>query len=149
MSKNKIGSDSPILKFIYLKIRRRDGVESFTILEEGEFKVPIDRCINKRPSLPEAVQAEASSLQYKAQWRARWRARGILKYGCNLRLYPFNVGDKLFILNFIILPIWQNFLTLLYYGKRFGSPLRTTQNFSTPPHFAQPPLHQGIFWTLP
>ena len=28
MYKNKIGEDSPILKLIYLKIRRRDGVES-------------------------------------------------------------------------------------------------------------------------
>ena len=28
-----------------LKIRRRDGVESLTTLEEGEFKVPIDGCI--------------------------------------------------------------------------------------------------------
>ena len=45
MSKIKIGEDSPILKFIYLKIRRRDGVESLTTLEEGEFKVPIDGCI--------------------------------------------------------------------------------------------------------
>ena len=47
MSKNEIGQDSPIPKFIYLKIRRRDGVESLTILEEGEFKVPIDGCINQ------------------------------------------------------------------------------------------------------
>ena len=46
MSKNKIGQDSPIPKFIYLKIRRRYGVESLTILEEGEFKVTIDGCIN-------------------------------------------------------------------------------------------------------
>ena len=46
MSRNKIGEDSPIPKFIYLKIRRRDGVESLTTLEEGEFKVPIDGCIN-------------------------------------------------------------------------------------------------------
>ena len=45
MPKNKIGEDSPIPKFIYLKIRRRDGVESLTTLEEGEFKVPIDGCI--------------------------------------------------------------------------------------------------------
>ena len=47
MSKNKIGEDSPIPKFIYLKIkiRRRDGVKSLTTLEEGEFKVPIDSCI--------------------------------------------------------------------------------------------------------
>ena len=42
MSKNEIGYDSPIPKFIYLKIRRRDGVESLTILEEGEVKVSID-----------------------------------------------------------------------------------------------------------
>ena len=46
MSKNKIGQDSLIPKSIYLKVRRRDGVESLTILEEGEFKVPIDGCIN-------------------------------------------------------------------------------------------------------
>ena len=45
MSKNEIGQDSPIPKFIYLKIRRRDGIESLTILEEGEFKVPIEGCI--------------------------------------------------------------------------------------------------------
>ena len=32
MSKNKIGQHSPIPKLIYLKIRRRDGVESLTIL---------------------------------------------------------------------------------------------------------------------
>ena len=51
MSKNEIGQDSPISKFIYLKIRRRDGVESFTILEEGEFKVPIDGCISKHISI--------------------------------------------------------------------------------------------------
>ena len=29
----------------YHKIRRRDGVETLTTLEEGEFKVPIDGCI--------------------------------------------------------------------------------------------------------
>ena len=46
MSKNEIGEDSPIPKFLYVKIRRRDGVESMTTLEEGEFKVPIDSCIN-------------------------------------------------------------------------------------------------------
>ena len=46
MSKNKIGEDSPIPKFIYLKIRRQDGVKSLTTLEEGEFTVPIDGCIN-------------------------------------------------------------------------------------------------------
>ena len=48
MSKNEIGSDSQIPKFSYLKIRRREGVESLTILEEGEFKVPIDGCIRQR-----------------------------------------------------------------------------------------------------
>ena len=47
MFKNEIGQDSPIPKFIYLKIRRRDGEESLTFLEEGEFKVPIDGCIKK------------------------------------------------------------------------------------------------------
>ena len=45
MSKNKIGEDSPIPKFLYLKIRSRDGVESLTTLEEGELKVSIDNCI--------------------------------------------------------------------------------------------------------
>ena len=47
MFKNKLGEDSPIQKFIHLKIRRRDGVESLTTLEEVEFKVPIDGCINR------------------------------------------------------------------------------------------------------
>ena len=47
MSKNKIGEDSPISKFIYLKIRHRDGtVEFLTTLEEDVFKVPINGCIN-------------------------------------------------------------------------------------------------------
>ena len=45
MFKNKLGEDSPIPEFIHLKIRRRDGVESLTTLEEGEFKAPIDGCI--------------------------------------------------------------------------------------------------------
>ena len=45
MFKNELGEDSPIPKFIHLEIRRRDGVESLTTLEEGEFKVPIDGCI--------------------------------------------------------------------------------------------------------
>ena len=31
---------------MHLKIRRRDGVKSLTTLEESEFKVPIDGCIN-------------------------------------------------------------------------------------------------------
>ena len=51
MFKNKLGEDSliPLIpKFIHLKIRCRDGVESLTILEEGEFKVPIDGCISIR-----------------------------------------------------------------------------------------------------
>ena len=69
MLKNKLGEDSPIPKFIplkirrwdhgrtsrfdveimsNLKIRRRDGIESLTTLEEGEFKVPIDNCISKQ-----------------------------------------------------------------------------------------------------
>ena len=48
MSKNEMVQDSPIPKFIYLKIRRRDGVESSTILEEEEFKVPIDGCIKAK-----------------------------------------------------------------------------------------------------
>ena len=42
MYKNKIGDDSPIPKLIYLKIRRRDGVKSLMIFEEGEFKLAID-----------------------------------------------------------------------------------------------------------
>ena len=45
MFKNELGKDSPIPKFIHLKIRRLDGVESVTTLEEGEFKVPIDGCL--------------------------------------------------------------------------------------------------------
>ena len=59
MSKNKIGEDSPIPKIIYLKIRRRDGVESLAILEEGEFKVPIDGCINVKK-----ISQNHLSLQY-------------------------------------------------------------------------------------
>ena len=43
MFKNKLSEDSPIPKFIHLKVRRRDGVESSTTLE-GEFKVPTDGC---------------------------------------------------------------------------------------------------------
>ena len=35
-----------IPRFIYLKIRRRDGVETLTILQEGELKVPFDGCIS-------------------------------------------------------------------------------------------------------
>ena len=46
MFKNKLREDSSIPNFKHLKIRRRDGVESLTTLEEGEFKVPIDGCIS-------------------------------------------------------------------------------------------------------
>ena len=45
MSKNKLGQDSRTPKFLHLKIRRRDGVESSTTLEEGELNMPIDDCI--------------------------------------------------------------------------------------------------------
>ena len=58
MFKNKLGEDSPIPKFKHLKIRRRDGVESLTVLEEGEFKVPIDGCIrdpNTYQSISEVI----------------------------------------------------------------------------------------------
>ena len=47
--KNKLGEDSPIPKFIHLK----NGVESLTTLEEGEFKVPIDSCIGLKVSKKE------------------------------------------------------------------------------------------------
>ena len=47
MFKNKLSEDSPIPKFIHLKIRRRDDVVFLTTLEEGEFKVPIDGCISQ------------------------------------------------------------------------------------------------------
>ena len=46
-SKYKLGQDSPFPKFLHLKIRRRNGVESLTTLEEGEFKFAIDGCINR------------------------------------------------------------------------------------------------------
>ena len=52
MLKNKLGEDSPISKFIHLKIRRRDGVKSLTTFEESEFKVPIDGCIKALYFLP-------------------------------------------------------------------------------------------------
>ena len=45
MSRNKLGKDSHLQKFIHLKIRHRDGNESLTMLEEGEFKITIDGCI--------------------------------------------------------------------------------------------------------
>ena len=46
MFKDKLGKDSPIQTFIHLKIRRRDGVESLSILEESKLKVPIGGCIS-------------------------------------------------------------------------------------------------------
>ena len=48
-SKNKLGQDSPFPNFLHLKIRLRNGVESLTTLEEGEFKFAIDGCIKKTP----------------------------------------------------------------------------------------------------
>ena len=47
MFENKLGEDSPIPKFIHLKLRRRDGVESLTTLEESELKVSVDSCISR------------------------------------------------------------------------------------------------------
>ena len=44
--KKKLGEDSPLPKFIHLKIWSQDGVESLMTLEEGEFKLAIDSCIN-------------------------------------------------------------------------------------------------------
>ena len=46
MSKNKLGQDSPILKFKDLKIWHWDGIKSSTTLEEGEFNMVIDDCIS-------------------------------------------------------------------------------------------------------
>ena len=51
MSKSKIGEDSPIPKFVYLKIRRRDGIKYLMTLEDGEFKVPIDSWISCKLNL--------------------------------------------------------------------------------------------------
>ena len=51
MFKNKLGEGSPIPKFIHLKIRRQDGVQSLTTLAEGEFKAPIDGCISDRAGI--------------------------------------------------------------------------------------------------
>ena len=42
---NLIGEDSPIPKFMHLKIRRRDGVKSLMTFKEDEFKVLINGCI--------------------------------------------------------------------------------------------------------
>ena len=41
MSKNKIGEDSPIPKFLYLKIRRQDGVEFLTPLRRVSSRCPL------------------------------------------------------------------------------------------------------------
>ena len=71
----------------------------------------------------------------------------IFKYRCNLRQNSVNFSNKLCILVFIILSIWQNF---------FDPPSFTMENFLVPPfrqlktflapplHFAQPP-HQSIY----
>ena len=61
MFKNELGEDSPIPKFIHLKIRPRDGVKSLTNLEEGEFKVPIDSCIRVRHPHKRITQAAPQS----------------------------------------------------------------------------------------
>ena len=39
--KNKQGEDSPFPKFLHHKIRRRNGVESLTILQEGSSSWPL------------------------------------------------------------------------------------------------------------
>ena len=49
MFKNILCKDSPIPKFIHLKIWCWDGVESLNNLEEGEFEVSIDDCISDTP----------------------------------------------------------------------------------------------------
>ena len=50
MLKNKLGEDSLMPIFLGPKIRRRDGIESLTILEEGEFNVgpTLDGYINNK-----------------------------------------------------------------------------------------------------
>ena len=67
------------------------------------------------------------------------RPEKILKYKCNLGLYPVNLRDKLYILTFIILLIWLNFLTPSLVWKTFWSPLRATQNFLPPSTLPSPP----------
>ena len=47
MSKNILGQGSLIPQSIHLKIRRRDGVEFSTTLEEGKFNIPIDDYIKR------------------------------------------------------------------------------------------------------
>ena len=56
MSKNKLGQDSPFPKFLHLKIRRLNGVESLTTLEEGEFKFAIDGCIRPQTNTMSALR---------------------------------------------------------------------------------------------
>ena len=70
MFKNKLGEDSPILKFIHLKIRRRDGVESLMTLEEGEIKVPIDGCI--RSDTEPLQNVEFILNEFFTQWNRLW-----------------------------------------------------------------------------
>ena len=69
MPKNKICEDSPIPKFIYLKIQRQDGVESLTTLEEGEFKVPIDGCIKLDSTLKMDVTSLCSARTEQIYYR--------------------------------------------------------------------------------
>ena len=54
-------------KFIHLKIRRRDGVESLTTLEESELKVPIDGCIRKSFEKEQNPVAKFGQ-QYTTKW---------------------------------------------------------------------------------
>ena len=61
-SKNKLGQDSPFPKFLHLKIRRRNGVESLTTLEEGEFKFAIDGCINVNEQEISSAKGKAEAL---------------------------------------------------------------------------------------
>ena len=42
MCRNERRENSTIPKCIHLKIRRRDGVEYLTTLDEGQLKMPID-----------------------------------------------------------------------------------------------------------
>ena len=77
-TKIKLGEDSPIPKFICLKIRRRDGVESLTTLEEGEFKVPIDGCINV-------------TIQQDILHTAITVLQGVLKFGFGRDVPPQNL----------------------------------------------------------
>ena len=84
-SKNKLGEDLPIPKFIHLKIWRQDGVESLTTLEEGELKVSIDGCINYPESNTSACTHPDSS------WPTTWVSHNavplwLLQFGVPLRI---------------------------------------------------------------